>query len=406
MQSRNGVVQGGSGSSNASRPIPKVSYLPQLDGLRAIAILLVLWVHFPFIEGSDVSRAVSKLGLAMRAGYFGVDLFFVLSGFLITRILLNERAHTGGVSLRSFYIRRALRIFPIYYLCVLIYALLFAGRQGDIVALLTYTFNYYRPFHGEPMALEQAWSLSVEEQFYLFWPFVVAALPLAWGRKTTALLIPAVCFACALLLAASFEGELAMKTIYMFGPTRMMSLSLGAYLAFREHEGDLPKWSESATWIGVGAAIMGLDSAARAAGLISSAGLYWSAALVGSASATFGIVSLLLFAGRLPALLGLRSFLSLPLLRRVGGVSYGLYLYHNLVLFFLGVHVSQTAEGGAPASLVALALCLTFLVAFLSYYCLERPLLDIKDRLSSVAYDRRAPRLEPSPALSQNLSTR
>lgn len=404
MQSRDALLDV-SGSQNASRTILKVSYISQLDGLRAIAILLVLWVHFPFVEGSDVSRAFWTIAQATRAGYFGVDLFFVLSGFLITRILLNERARTGRVSLRSFYIRRALRIFPIYYLCLLVYARFFALQEGDLTALLTYTFNYFKPFHSDPMALEQTWSLSVEEQFYLFWPFLVATLPLASGKRMTALLIPAFSFACALLLAAHFEGEVAMKTIYMFGPTRMMSLSLGAYLAFREHEGDLPKWSESATWLGAGAAIILLDSGARAAGLIPSVGLYWSVALLGSALAILGVVSLLLFGGTAPVLAGVRRFLSLAPLRLIGNVSYGLYLYHYLILFFLDIPISRTLESGAPAWRVALAVGLTFLIAFLSYYCLERPLLGLKDRLSAAPAARR-PRSASLPAFLQNLSTR
>ena len=104
----------------------RLSDLPFLDGVRAIAVLLVMAAHFPFVAGSAASQSLWTIIQALRTGYIGVDLFFVLSGFLITRILLNERAATGTISLRAFYVNRALRIFPIYYLCVGIYAVVFA----------------------------------------------------------------------------------------------------------------------------------------------------------------------------------------------------------------------------------------------------------------------------------------
>ena len=190
----------------SSRQLP---YLPYLDGLRAVAVLLVLWAHFPFVTGSFVSEAFWKISQALRTGYIGVDLFFVMSGFLITRILLNERLSNGTISFRRFYINRALRIFPIYYICIAIYALLYARHDGDLLSLVTYTFNVYKPLYPDPVALEHTWSLSVEEQFYLAWPFVMAAIPLRMGKAITGIVIPAISFAAALLVAECVESSVA-----------------------------------------------------------------------------------------------------------------------------------------------------------------------------------------------------
>ncbi len=103
----------------SSHDTNRLTHLPALDGVRGFAALLVLWCHLPYIENSLVSRLFTDISLFAGAGYFGVDLFFVLSGFLITRILLNERRTHGRVRLGRFFARRTLRIFPIYYITLL-----------------------------------------------------------------------------------------------------------------------------------------------------------------------------------------------------------------------------------------------------------------------------------------------
>jgi peptidoglycan/LPS O-acetylase OafA/YrhL len=358
----------------------RMEYLPQLDGLRAIAILLVLWVHFPFVENSKLSHAVWSVGQMIRAGYIGVDLFFVLSGFLITRILLEERLRTGNVSFRRFYMKRALRIFPIYYLCIAVYALFFFKGDGDFFSLITYTVNYFKPFHSEPTALEQTWSLSVEEQFYLFWPFIVASLPLAMGRSVTACIIPMISLAVAFLLAISFPNALAANMIYMFAPTRMMSLSLGSFLAFNELNGDKFETSRAVLWAGAGGALLASDEIGRKLGLIPAGGFYWCIALVGFAITSLGAVSLLLY-GRDRATRTVRGILSLAPIRYIGRISYGLYLYHYLVLFFLDIPQYKVAAIGTSWERALLAIILTFGIAHVSFRYLETPFLRLKNRL-------------------------
>src|SRR6185312_8428674 len=143
-------------------------HLPALDGIRALAVFVVILYH---------SGAVTNI-----PGDLGVSAFFVLSGFLITWLLIKELDKTGAISLRDFYKRRTLRIFPAYYAFVILSligdALLHHyWSWGIIVAAFTYTVNYYNAFLGHPTtSVAHAWSLAVEEQFYLLWPILLLTL--------------------------------------------------------------------------------------------------------------------------------------------------------------------------------------------------------------------------------------
>jgi peptidoglycan/LPS O-acetylase OafA/YrhL len=375
---------------------PKLRYLPQLDGVRAVAVLLVLWAHFPYVAGSAASQAFWKIGQFLRTGYIGVDLFFVLSGFLITRLLLDERARDGSISFRVFYIKRVLRIFPIYYLCVFIFALVYARGDGDLASLLTYTFNYYKPLHPAPTALEHTWSLSVEEQFYLVWPLLIATIPMLWGKWLTGIVVPALSLLTALLIAASFESTFAANVIYMSGPTRMMSLSLGAFLAFAEAAGGKPETRQAALLAVAGIAVLGIDNIARAVHLIPAGGFYWCAALVGYAMLSLGAVALLIGSENV-VVVRVKALLCLPPVRYIGTISYGLYLYHYLILFLLDLAPYQVDTTGTTLTRELEAVTLTFLVAHLSFRYIESPLIKLKSRLRppAAAGARREAEREP-----------
>jgi len=150
-----------------------MKYYEKIDGLRFVAISLVLIEHF-----------ADTIGHKITAGYYAVDLFFVISGFLITNILLKSEG-TFAKSYKNFLGRRTLRIFPIYYLMILVF--LFGGYKPCceyILFLVTYTFNYaWVHYHIEMNALSHFWSLAIEEQFYLFWPIFILAF-----RKTPSVL--------------------------------------------------------------------------------------------------------------------------------------------------------------------------------------------------------------------------
>jgi len=139
----------------------KQSHLPSLDGLRAIAALLVVFMH---------------AGLSWCPGGLGVLAFFVLSGFLITWLLLKEEERFGRISMKLFYIRRSLRIFPAFYVywLLLIGSLLFFQKRilwGQALSSFFYVNNYYQAILGDPnTGFSHTWSLGIEEQFYLLWP--------------------------------------------------------------------------------------------------------------------------------------------------------------------------------------------------------------------------------------------
>lgn len=150
------------------------NYYPLIDGLRGIAILFVLIEHFATIIGSKFSL-----------GFYGVELFFVISGYLITSILINSK-YGFYKSYKNFIGRRILRIFPIYYLTIFIlYSLQHQETTNYLIYLVTYTYNYAWLYYNIPInSITHFWSLAVEEQFYIFWPFIILAF-----RKYNSILI-------------------------------------------------------------------------------------------------------------------------------------------------------------------------------------------------------------------------
>ena len=159
-------------------PVRSPARIPSLDGIRAVAIGLVLWAHTSGARGYPAWANVWAANPHYRLGGLGVRIFFVLSGFLITGIILKELDATGTVSLRRFYVRRSLRIMPAY-LCYLVavgamaVVALVELSTSDALRALTYTSNYAT---APSRVVEHLWSLAVEEQFYLLWPAVLLML--------------------------------------------------------------------------------------------------------------------------------------------------------------------------------------------------------------------------------------
>lgn len=153
----------------SSTPAPRI---PSLDGLRALSIALVILSHLLGTRGFPFgTRAVGTVG---DFGYLGVKVFFVISGYLITTLLMKEHERTGRVSLKGFYVRRVWRIFPAFYAFIAVMLIgwavgVVALNHGDLLAAVTYTMNYH---YDRSWELGHIWSLSIEEQFYLVWPFV------------------------------------------------------------------------------------------------------------------------------------------------------------------------------------------------------------------------------------------
>jgi peptidoglycan/LPS O-acetylase OafA/YrhL len=359
-------------------------HIPELDGLRGIAVLLVLWVHVPL---GPLGETVDGLRRALLPGNVGVDLFFVLSGFLITRILLVDRER--GVPLRYFLARRFLRIFPIYYLAILL--LLPRLSAAEVAACATYTSNYAFVFMWSTSALEHTWSLAVEEHFYLLWPPLVAFLaprrsrrillltvaPLALATVTVALLVPA--------LAGDEDRftEFVLRT----STVRFFSLGLGALIAYHE------SWLRARRSRALGAVLaclvlawalspggasaLGHDAVfAAIPGPGSDVSRYRKVLAVlsipfGSAAAVLLAVGL--SARRAPHGVLLRS----APLRGIGRISYGVYLYH-FPLFTLPLWGGP--PGDASLARVGALIALSLAAAWLSFVFIERPLLTLGSR--------------------------
>lgn len=236
VASRAGAGLAGERAGGLSLP----SHIPGLDALRGFAVLLVIARHASAVPEASNPLAAAVIG-GMRAGWMGVDLFFALSGFLITGILLDTKGSSGY--LRNFYARRTLRIFPLYF--AFLAALFVIGPITPLVRneefetvrevqgwLWSYLTNVLISWKGElsvPFHLSHLWSLALEEQFYLVWPFVILALPARLILRACLLLSAA---AVALRVGIVATAGWGVDAAYMLMPARLDALLLGGALAW------------------------------------------------------------------------------------------------------------------------------------------------------------------------------
>ena len=205
-------------------------HVHELDGLRGIAILLVCIFHFSFVMSSSADPLARQIQNSLWIGWCGVDLFFALSGFLITGILLDTQDSPSYF--RTFYIRRGLRIFPLYFAFLavmlgLLHHIVWRHRFPGITTwwYLVYLQNWKPNHTAGDLHVDHLWSLAVEEQFYLVWPLLI------WlSRKYAALLTLLVAIA-AVSLRVFFAGSFSYEGMYRGTLTRMDPLALGAFMA-------------------------------------------------------------------------------------------------------------------------------------------------------------------------------
>jgi len=331
----------------ASRP-----YFPQLDGVRAIAALMVMGFHFCQAKGIG--------GIAIL-GQTGVDLFFVLSGFLITTILLMA-APRDWHEIRTFYVRRTLRIFPLYYAYLIGASLLGPAVSG---CFWVYLQNIFIASGARVIGPNHFWSLAVEEQFYLAWPFLVLFLPRRWLAGTLWTLVISAFFSRFLLLRMGLAP-------FYFTTSRMDGLAAGALLAVYYQRGVLPVWrGRLLAMAGVFALLMWLQ--------------WWKFHEQGNPWVQ--ITKLSLGTGFYAAAVGYavvcglgscQRLLSLPPMRFAGRISYGLYVFHPAVFAFV---LARTPGWRTPVQLV-LCLAAVLAVSLLSWYGMESPFLRLKDKLA------------------------
>lgn len=367
----------------------QTKHFPPLDGLRGVAILLVLLVHsFKYHGPSSVGQFLDAVA---RAGWVGVTLFFVLSGFLITGILLDSGGRRHG--LRDFFARRCLRIFPLYFAFLAFYFLL-VPRLGGMFAILpqpdpdakivfwTYLSNMKQWLAGPvpPMVpLDPLWSLGVEEQVYLAWPFVIVFVPRRWlATVLAALAVGSLGWRC----GAGLLGY-SMEVLYAYTPANLDGFAAGAAVALysRERPAALRVWAPRVAWAS-GFFLFGLifgqahyniwDAPFRMLTIGSFAAVVFFAAVIG-VSVTTRERSLL------------NRVLSVSLLRYYGKYSYAIYLLHGSVahLFFpvafnswTGYRVAMSIPG---CLLYTVGVTVTsFVLGWLSWNLFERHILKLK----------------------------
>ncbi len=383
--------------------------VPALDGVRGLAIALVLFHTFAGIADTGGGFAVDALRAVALAGWSGVTLFFVLSGFLITGILLDSRGGAARAGYyRRFYLRRTLRIFPLYY------AILFAwlvvvpvlarapalGIQAKAHGIWywLYLSNWVNPFGIGVDGLGHFWSLAVEEQFYLVWPLLVAML--AW-RRLGAL--------CSILLVVTpmfrfflIATDAPVLAPYEFLTARWDALAAGALLAlaFRDDE-----WRALANVLMPRLTIAALAGTALLLATTKSLGPSIPAVVVVGQSLVIALSAVLVHsAASIPAshasrneahdrdrprMTGVGRLLHTRALRFLGKYSYGIYVFHLPIHFIVMGRIAPfVTRGGTGASFVRLSLYIvgaslaSIAAALTSWRLLEAPCLALKERLA------------------------
>jgi peptidoglycan/LPS O-acetylase OafA/YrhL len=357
-------------------------HVRSLDGLRAVAVLLVILYHYEY------------LGF----GWIGVQVFFVLSGYLITNILLHEKRRSYGDYLKRFYWRRVLRIFPLYYgyLALMGAAFLLIGEPPILPRiweyLLTYTYNFARLGHGDPggFTFVHFWSLAIEEQFYLLWPTLVFFLPArSFKRFIVALIFLAPVFRFAL---AAWLGSRAHDPSYVGLAVNMVTVSHldafawgGLIAAFELRKIRAPlrlfRWSLAGA-VALGLAFMVWEAHQGHRLSWNSLGFpnhpyrgfqhVWGYTVVNGVSALAVLCSV---RGAAPA-----RFLSSPAMVRIGRISYGMYVFHLPIYGRFHEYLRPEAYSLPGAAVFVVYLLVVIAVSELSFRFYESRFLALKGK--------------------------
>jgi peptidoglycan/LPS O-acetylase OafA/YrhL len=389
-----------------SRAAPTVSvgspadlrgHLPVLDGVRGLAVMMVLVFHFvgQMLPTNSAERAIVAV---TKHGLLGVDLFFVLSGFLITGLLYE--AHDKQHYLRNFYMRRVLRIFPLYYgvlaLVFFVAPLIPQLRGPTLDGLLDrqawawlYGVNVYLAGHEEWSFsyLNHFWSLSVEEHFYLVWPFVVLLL----ARRPRALIAVSLAISLGAMLGRVIGIAMGLSwwTTVVLTPFKLDGLALGAFLAV------LVRQPGGLDWL-----VRGLPRVTVVVGGFVVATFVWTVLVSRQGLELVASIRVALFQILLACLLvwaliapqpGVTSrFFRSRAMVFFGTYSYGLYVYHHFISYYLAANRTELelanrlgSHGLAIALQATLGISISVALAYLSYELFEKRFLNLKRRFET-----------------------
>jgi peptidoglycan/LPS O-acetylase OafA/YrhL len=351
----------------------EVQFFGSLDGLRAFSILGVIWFHSWWSTPYYPTLATLPV---LRQGEWGVHIFFVISGFLITTLLLREQKRSGTISIRDFYIRRSLRIWPLYYATLAVYIVIMLTFQRDsdrshtffhyLPGFLTYTYTWLitPPWPTGPFNL--AWTLATEEQFYAFWPLVLrflrgfwssvviiaaVALRLAVGYGWTKRVLPPLSLPARIVLSMAipiFLGVLLAQALDSERGFRWLSAVLGA------------KWAAPVALAALAICLVPAHPAWLAASLA-------TAALVGACVIREDN--------------GLAPILKWRPIAWIGVLSYGMYLLNSLSVYTVRLAFGRLGVFH-PLILFPCGVGVAIAAAFLSYRYFETPFLELKKRFA------------------------
>jgi len=365
-------------------------HFPGLNTLRFYAALSVLIVHvsdnFPSLKPYDTY--IGWLNALAMDSHMAVNLFFVLSGFLITYLLLRERAEHGRISVRRFYGRRILRIWPLYYLIaalgLAVIPAVFGARYGadhypthQVILVLIFLPN----FSDNLVALGHLWSIGLEEQFYLAWPWAVRQ-----AGSLPRILLGIILVKLVVALVIPYLGSEGARILFLNLRFECMALgALGAYLYFNQHPLMERLYSRPAQ---IAAIVITLWT------ILFPVPLNTATTLVASTGFAVLIVNLAT---------NPRSLLRIdhPLLSQLGDLSYGLYMYHYPLLYILLLEMGRRDWPSAAAynlTLYGVTIAASLLISAASYAWFERPFLRLKDRLAVVPSQSVAPGSRTKPA--------
>lgn len=371
-------------AASASKKIERF-YQPELDALRFFAFLGVFIFHaapkdIGFYDAANCPHWLSNLLIsAFGAGAFGVDLFFALSAFLITNLLLRERNATGVLDLRGFYMRRILRIWPLYFAFIAfaaIFGLLVPQQHLPMHYVLSYYLlagNWSYVFYGLPFSFATPlWTISIEEQFYLAWPLALrkaSARTMAW--MAVALLLIANGWRIYLAFSAAPVDAMEYNTF-----TRLDPIAWGILMALFSHK--LPRLTRAQRIMLLCAGVAACIAEYGFTVLMNPPKFStWKLAM------SHPVTSLASAAVLLAVLGSQNSFLRQSWLLYFGKISYGLYVLHEFA-HFCAMRILPASTPLQVIAQSAIGLTLTILIAAASYRWLESPFLRLKERFAHV----------------------